>query len=108
MRIILGELLNAHYEGSTVKCTNMEQRFKSMLFPRAAAALEIPCVLYRAVRSQHGEIVREGQFMFYCADQDEVGLRDQYKRSTNPAQCQSMLIRIALLIDIELRSVPTF
>ena len=59
-----GTYVNGHLQEAPIS-----REFKAVIFPEAGPELEFPGVIYNAVRSQHGEVVRTNQFMFYSAEQ---------------------------------------
>ena len=65
-----GDLLNGTYANGKLLEQPISADFRDVLFPGAARGLEYPGVVYRGVRSQHGEIIRTDQFMFYSAEHE--------------------------------------
>ncbi len=61
--------MNGTYVNGKLQEVPIPAEYQELLFPGAARGLEFPGVVYKGVRSQHGEIVRTDQFMFYSAEQ---------------------------------------
>ncbi len=68
-----GDLLNGTYQNGVLQEVPIPHEYRDILYPGAAQGLAAPGVIYKAVRSRHGEIVRTNQFMFYSAE-EEVSL----------------------------------